>query len=126
MLVSSGGPESPRNLLDRIHRMRLSILGVPSSAGAQSAGIEKAPAALRRAGLAEALRSAGCEVEDRGDQPEKPYASDPDPSQRKHQSLESVLEVSRILASRVESVLRDGRIPLVLGGDCTIALGCFA
>ncbi|HMC81924.1 MAG TPA: arginase family protein [Candidatus Polarisedimenticolia bacterium] len=106
--------------------MKLSLLGVPSSAGAQSSGIEKAPAALRGAGLAEALRSAGCEVEDRGDQPEMPYAPDPDPVHRKYQNLEPVLEVSRILASRVESVLREGRIPLVLGGDCTIALGCFA
>jgi arginase len=106
--------------------MKLSLLGVPSSAGAQNGGIEKAPAALRRAGLAEALRSAGCEVEDRGDQTEMPYAADLEPAHRKSQNLEPVLEVSRSLAARVESVLRDGRMPLVLGGDCTIALGFLA
>jgi arginase len=106
--------------------MKLSLLGVPSSAGAQSSGIEKAPAALRRAGLAEALRAAGCEVEDRGDQPERPYAPDPDPAHRKCRNLEPVLEVSRTLAARVEEVLRVDRIPVILGGDCTIALGCVA
>jgi arginase len=34
-----------------------------------------------------------------------------------------VVEVARSVAERVESVLRGGEIPLVIGGDCTVVLG---
>lgn len=106
--------------------MKLTVLGVPSSIGGRNAGAERAPAALRRAGLLERLREAGHEVEDRGDLPEAPHRPDPDPAHRKQQNLAGVLEVARSLAPRVEAVLRSNRIPLLLGGDCTMALGSFA
>lgn len=41
------------------------LLGVPSSAGAHTPGLEKGPEALRRAGLVEMLQMAG--VTDHGD-----------------------------------------------------------
>jgi len=43
---------------------KIALIGAPSSAAAFSAGSEKAPAALRAAGLAEKLQSAGYEVVD--------------------------------------------------------------
>jgi arginase family enzyme len=46
---------------------RLGLIGVPSSAGAHGPGQEKVPAALRKAGLIGALRTAGLQVEDLGD-----------------------------------------------------------
>ena len=49
---------------------RVSILGVPTSAGSHNPGQEKAPATWRAAGLADRLRAAGVDVEDRGDLPE--------------------------------------------------------
>jgi arginase len=52
---------------------RVSILGVPSSAGSHNTGQEKAPAAWRAAGLADELRRAGLDVEDRGDLPAAPF-----------------------------------------------------
>ena len=51
------------------HGRRVSVLGVPTSAGSHNAGQEKAPAAWRAAGLIDALRAAGLDVEDRGDLP---------------------------------------------------------
>ena len=45
------------------------LLGVPSSAAAHWPGIEKAPAALRAAGLVKALRATGLALEDHGDLP---------------------------------------------------------
>ncbi|TMD43326.1 MAG: hypothetical protein E6I88_01855 [Chloroflexi bacterium] len=47
----------------------LGLLGVPSSAGAHGPGQEKAPSALRAAGLVEALRAGGLSVDDLGDLP---------------------------------------------------------
>jgi arginase len=43
------------------------MIGVPSSAGAHHAGQERAPAALRQAGLLERLRAAGLTIRDAGD-----------------------------------------------------------
>ena len=106
--------------------MRLAILGVPSSIGSRSTGVEKGPAALRRAGLIERIRSDGHDVEDRGDQEEALFRPDPDPARRKMQNLPGVAAMARILAGRVESALRDGRRLLILGGDCTLALGSLA
>jgi arginase family enzyme len=40
-------------------RVRVSILGVPTTAGSHNPGQEKAPAAWRAAGLADRLREAG-------------------------------------------------------------------
>lgn len=48
-------------------RRRVVPIGVPTSAGAFAPGQEEAPEALREAGLAAALESAGIEVDDRGD-----------------------------------------------------------
>ena len=45
------------------------LLGVPSSAAAHGPGQEKAPAALRQAGLPERLTAAGARVMDYGDLP---------------------------------------------------------
>ncbi len=45
----------------------LSIIGAPSSAGADASGEEKAPAAFRRHGLIQSLMQVGRQVRDRGD-----------------------------------------------------------
>ncbi|HEY2264164.1 MAG TPA: arginase family protein, partial [Streptosporangiaceae bacterium] len=55
------------------HASQISVLGVPTSAGSHNPGQEKAPAAWRAAGLIEALRAAGLDVEDRGDLPVEPF-----------------------------------------------------
>jgi arginase len=47
--------------------MKFGLIGIPSSAAAHGPGQEKAPSALRKAGLLGALREAGLELEDLGD-----------------------------------------------------------
>ncbi len=100
---------------------RIGLVGVPSSAGAHWPGQEKAPRALRDAGLVKRLESVGCGVVDRGDLPRVRFR--PDKEHRRPQNLAAVVEVARSVAERVESTLRGGEIPLVIGGDCTIELG---
>jgi arginase len=105
-------------------RVRVSILGVPTTAGSHNPGQEKAPAAWRAAGLADRLREAGVDVEDRGDLLAAPF--------RPVQPVDGLRDVERVaavahqVAGAVAAIRADGRLPLVLGGDCTITLGVLA
>ncbi len=103
---------------------RFGLIGVPSSAGAHGPGQEKAPSALRRAGLLGALREAGLEMDDLGDLPHARFTSDP--ANPKRQNLSRVVKVARQVADRVEAVVDRDLIPLVIGGDCSITLGVVA
>jgi arginase len=100
---------------------RVSVLGVPTSAGSHNPGQEKAPAAWRAAGLIGELQAAGLDVEDRGDLEATPYRPvEPDGGLR---DTDRVAEVIRRVAEEVAAIRAAGRLPLVLGGDCTITLG---
>jgi arginase len=96
------------------------LLGVPSSAAAHGPGQEKAPAALRRAGLSERLSAAGARIVDYGDLPVVRWR--PDRHQRRPHNLQAVLGVLRETSRRVAEVLADGRAPLVLGGECSVTI----
>jgi len=104
--------------------MKFGLLGVPSSAGAHGPGQEKAPSALRTAGLLGALREAGLELEDLGDLPVVRFA--PDRVERKRQNQSQVVKVARQVADAVARAVERELIPIVLGGDCTITLGVVA
>ena len=102
----------------------ISVLGVPTSAGSHNPGQEKAPAAWREAGLIEELRAAGLDVEDRGDLPAEPFRPvEPADGLR---DADRVAALARKVAAEVAAVKDAGRLPLVLGGDCTITLGALA
>lgn len=102
----------------------VSVVGVPSSAGAYAPGQEKAPQALRDAGLLEALEETEATVTDRGDSDRVRWR--PDRADRRAQNSNEVLAVVRETAERVEAALSEGTFPLVLGGDCTVGLGTVA
>jgi arginase len=100
------------------------VIGVPTSAGAHHAGQDRAPAALRQAGLIGRLQAAGLAVTDAGDLAGGLFAVDSEhPGAR---NLEAVVRVAREVADAVASQLEAGRRPLVVGGDCTVTLGVIA
>ncbi len=103
---------------------RIGVLGVPTTAGSHNPGQEKAPAAWRAAGLIEGLRKAGLDVVDRGDLPVTPFR--PVAPVDGLRDVERVAQVCRGVAAEVAAIRADGRLPLVLGGDCTITLGVLA
>jgi arginase len=106
------------------HSNKIALLGAPTSAAALSAGHEGAPAALRAAGLIDRLRSAGYEVVDLGDDPQQ--ISKPDTESPRARNLPGVLKSVEALKPRVEQAVKSGALPLILGGDCSIALGTVA
>jgi len=102
----------------------LAVIGVPSSAGARRVGQELAPQWLRQAGLVDRLRATGAQVIDRGDLPQVTFS--PDVLNPKQQNLPLVVGVLRQVARLVDDAVRQGTMPIVLGGDCTISLGVLA
>jgi arginase len=102
----------------------LTMIGVPSSAGSYAAGQDQAPRALRDAGLVEALTAAGIDVHDAGDLTAQVWA--PDRDDRFAQNLGQVVASVQELADHIPRLIADDRRLLVLGGNCTIAVGLLA
>jgi arginase len=109
---------------DEMPKRGVTIIGAPSSAGAHHAGQEQAPAALRAAGFVERLRTGGIDVADLGDVVDAMFTLD-DPAANAR-GLSTVVDVARAVARAVAGVLAGNRLPVVLGGDCTITLGVVA
>jgi arginase len=103
---------------------KIALLGAPTSAAALSPGHEGAPAALRAAGLADRLRSIGYDVADLGDDPPQLYK--PDEESPRARNLPAVLAALNALKPRVEQAVKSGALPLILGGDCSVALAAVA
>jgi arginase len=101
-----------------------SIVGVPSSAGSYAAGQDQAPAALRSAGLIDALCEAGLDVHDEGDLPLQVWR--PDRASPRAQNVGQVTECVGALISRLVPLFSSDHTLLVLGGNCTVALGVVA
>lgn len=103
---------------------RLVIVGAPSSAGAYAPGQERAPSALRAAGLPELLSARGISVDDRGDVPG--FRWRPDRANVRAMNADVVARVAQATAERVAPALAADDAVLVLGGDCTVELGTVA
>src|SRR5260370_36445462 len=103
---------------------KIALIGAPSSAAAFETGLEKAPAALRAAGLVEKLQSAGYEVGDYGDCAPRLFAQDYEhPRARNAAAVVAGLNELRLL---VEQAVKSGALLLVLGGECVQAMGVVA
>jgi len=100
---------------------KVGILGVPYNVGWRGEGIDKGPQALRNAGLTERLRKVVRVVKDFGDaQVDLPPYEDSNP---KLLNPRQVTALCGVLASRVESMCRDGYFPLILGGEDSVLMG---
>jgi arginase len=102
----------------------LSVVAVPSSAGAFSPGQERAPEAFRDGGLEQHLSDRGIAVEAWLEV--DGFTWRPDRGSRHAQHVDEVRRVALDAATRVESLLGAGGRVLVLGGDCTVGIGSVA
>jgi arginase len=100
---------------------KIALIGAPSSAAAFSAGSEKAPAALRAAGLVEKLQAAGFEITDYGDCAPRLFADDEE--HKRARNLTEIVAGLNDLKIRAELAVKSGALVLVLGGDCAQVIG---
>jgi arginase len=105
-------------------QVQLSVVGVPTSAGAHHAGQDLAQGALRKHGFVDKLRAAGLPVTDVGDVAGEVFAADTLAATTRN--IAAVVRVAVTVADAVERETLAGRLPIVLGGDCTITLGVVA
>lgn len=93
--------------------------------GAGRRGVDMGPSALRLAGLNERLTSLGYEVQDLGNViVEQPETAPVGLSNARY--LTEIAHTCERLAGMVKKAADEGRVPLVLGGDHSIAIGTIA
>lgn len=97
---------------------KFTIIEAPSNLGLTSKGVEELPKALLDAGLAERL---GAGRAGRLAPPDHEGAKD---AATGVLNAQPIADYAVILAGAVEAVMDDGGMPLVLGGDCSVLLGC--
>ena len=101
---------------------KIEIIGVPSDFGANTRGTNMGPAALRIAGLKQRLEVLGYQVTDLGDVgiPTRESLSMKD---KTNNFLSVVTSLCHDLKSKVIVSLNNQAIPLIIGGDHSLAIG---
>jgi arginase len=104
---------------------KVRIIGVPMDLGQSRRGVDMGPSALRGAGLQARIKQLGVTVEDIGNlevkQPEEMQVGE-----KRAKYLQEIAETCKDLAVTVDKSLSEGFLPLVLGGDHSIAAGVAA
>jgi arginase len=104
---------------------KIRIIGVPMDLGQRRRGVDMGPSALRVAGLQARIKQLGLHVEDIGNisvkQPEEMSYGE-----KNAKYMAEIAETCLDLAAIVEKSLEEGFLPLVLGGDHSIASGVAA
>lgn len=100
---------------------RVRLIGAPTDIGASMRGASLGPEALRVAGLPEALARLGLAVHDGGNLqgPPNPWQ----PPHEGHRHLHECTTWNRGVFQQVSEALSDGEIPILLGGDHSLAIG---
>jgi len=83
--------------------------------------LERGPAALRAAGLLDRLRGSGCEVADAGDLAPRVFTSDA--AHPRARNRDAVVAACRDVADATGQAVAAGRVPVLVGGDCSITAG---
>jgi arginase len=104
---------------------KIRIIGVPMDLGQSRRGVDMGPSALRVAGLHARLKQLGHQVEDIGNVAVK-QAEEQHYGEKRAKYLNEIAETCRGLAEIAERSLAEGFLPLMLGGDHSIAIGSFS
>lgn len=98
------------------------VIGVPSDLGANVQGANMGPSEIRNAQLHEKIEALSYSVIDDGDI-KVPLRHQLLKKEHERKFLHNIAEVCSLLSKKVEGVLSQRRIPLVLGGDHSSAIG---
>ena len=102
----------------------IGVLGVPSNSAGAIDGVARGPIVLREEGLVDILRR-HAEVHDYGDV----RLPDPSPARDARSHVIDPDGLGALVArvrDAVAPILENGHLPLVIGGDCPLLLGCLA
>ncbi|MHC5065362.1 MAG: arginase [Planctomycetota bacterium] len=103
-------------------RKHVRVIGVPMDLGAGRRGVDMGPSGIRIAGLDSRLSALGYIVADEGDlDVPAPEVCAPEPKDAKY--LTEIRQVCEVLCERVGNVIAENEIPVVLGGDHSLAIG---
>lgn len=102
----------------------IALIGAPTDIGAGHRGGSMGPEALRVAGIEAALRRLGNEVIDRGNLsgPANPEAA----PVKGYRHLDETADWCGTVRDAVYAALTDGLLPILLGGDHSLAIGSIA
>jgi len=104
---------------------KVALLGVPMDLGGGRRGVDMGPSAIRIAGIEESLRAFGLEFTDHGNvavpEPESLV-----PQNTRARFLKEITDGCRRLRGAVTAALDEESLPLVVGGDHSIAVGSVA
>jgi arginase len=101
------------------------ILGVPLDLGGGRRGVDMGPSALRIAGISDRIAALGCVVVDKGDVP-TPIPETQQPADERKKYVGEIASVCRALHDASLQSLESGALPVVLGGDHSLAAGSVA
>lgn len=101
------------------------IIGVPIDLGAGRRGVDMGPSAIRTAGLNERLQQLGWDVEDFGNI-EVPVQEALEIKDKRLKYLPEIVKVNEQLHLMVSEAIKEGVIPLILGGDHSLGIGSLA
>jgi arginase len=102
-------------------RSAVTLIGAPTDIGASERGASMGPEALRVAGLADALAGHNVDVRDRGNLagPANPWQ----PAVAGYRHLHETAAWCRTVHDAVLAELMQDRLPILLGGDHSVAIG---
>jgi arginase len=101
------------------------IIGVPLDLGGNRRGVDMGPSAFRIAGLGERITALGCTVSDKGDLP-TPIPETREQRDERKKYIRDIAKVCQKLYQTALLSLEEGAMPLVLGGDHSLAAGSVA
>jgi len=101
------------------------IIGVPIDLGSGRRGVDMGPSAIRNAGLNERLQRLGWDVEDFGNI-EVPIPETREIKDKRLKYLPEIVKVNEQLHLMVSEAMKEGVIPLILGGDHSLGIGMLA
>jgi arginase len=104
---------------------RIAVIGAPLDLGAGRRGVDMGVSAIRFANLGQRLAELGYRVEDLGNlEVEQPERARVGPSNARF--LPQIARTCSRLAGMVQAAAQAGKLPLVLGGDHSVAIGTIA
>src|SRR3977135_3562541 len=101
------------------------IIGVPLDLGGGRRGVDMGPSAFRIAGLSERLAALGYSVVDKGDLP-TPIPETQEQRDEHKKYIRDIAKVCQKVYQTALSSLDEGAMPIVLGGDHSLAAGSVA